>query len=45
MLEMKKIDIARIENPSRMTRRTLRLAHGRAKKPSRHRARQALGLR
>jgi hypothetical protein len=45
MLGMKKIDIAGIESPSRMTRRTLRLAHGCAKKPSRHRARQALALR
>jgi hypothetical protein len=42
---MKKIDIAGIESPSRMTRRTLRLAHGCAKKPSRHWARQALALR
>jgi hypothetical protein len=42
---IKKIDVAAIENPSSMTRRTLRLAHGCAKKPSRHRARQALALR
>jgi hypothetical protein len=41
---MKKIDIAGIESASRMTRRTLRLAHGCAKKPNR-RARQALALR
>jgi hypothetical protein len=45
MLGMKKIDIAGIESPLRMTRRTLRLAHGCAKKPNRDRARQALALR
>jgi hypothetical protein len=45
MLGMKKIDIAGSESPSRINRRTLRLAHGCAKKPSRHRARQALALR
>jgi hypothetical protein len=45
MLGMKKIDIAGIESPSRMTPRTLRLAHSCAKKPSRHRARQKLALR
>jgi hypothetical protein len=40
-----KFDIAGIGSPLRMTRRTLRLAHGCAKKPNRHQARQALALR
>jgi hypothetical protein len=41
---MKKLDIAGFQSPSRMARRTLRLAHACAKNPSRHRGRQALVL-